>query len=88
MLADYGGRSYTTRAKEEARRTAQPGFTGRVRSWEKRWVQQGHLTVLTWVRKTERLESTGEESTDAAKGPIMEESGRTLTAHQTMRLCI
>lgn len=54
MLADYGGRSYTTRAKEEARRTAQPGFTGRVRCWEKRWVKQGHLTVFSWVRKTER----------------------------------
>ena len=37
-------RGYTTRAKEEARRT-EVKFTGLVRRWEKRWVNVGHLKV-------------------------------------------
>ena len=47
-------RGYTTRAKEEARRTAVK-FTGLVRRWEKRWVMQGHLRVLRWVRVQDPL---------------------------------
>ena len=50
MLADYGARSYTTRSKEEQRRTAASAFVGRVRRWEKRWVMQGHLDLPLWVR--------------------------------------
>mmetsp|Transcript_25070 Transcript_25070/g.54157 ORF Transcript_25070/g.54157 Transcript_25070/m.54157 type:complete len:121 (-) Transcript_25070:230-592(-) len=51
MLADFAGaRSYTTRAKEEQRRTAASAFVGRVRRWEKRWVKQGHLLLLSWER--------------------------------------
>ena len=43
-------RGYTTRAKEEARRT-EVKFTGLVRRWEKRWVNVGHLKVLRWERE-------------------------------------
>ena len=71
-LADYGARSYTTRAKEEQRRTAAPAFVGRVRRWEKRWVKQGHLDVYSWVR-TDNLavvaidEAGGKRSASAAR---------------------
>ena len=44
-------RGYTTRSKEEQRRTGVgTRFTGLVRGWEKRWVKHGHLTVLRWER--------------------------------------
>ena len=43
-------RGYTTRAKEEARRT-EVKFTGLVRRWERRWTQVGHLRVLRWERE-------------------------------------
>eukprot|EP00325_Prymnesiales_sp_UTEX-LB-985_P000370 CAMPEP_0174705450 /NCGR_PEP_ID=MMETSP1094-20130205/8671_1 /TAXON_ID=156173 /ORGANISM="Chrysochromulina brevifilum, Strain UTEX LB 985" /LENGTH=98 /DNA_ID=CAMNT_0015903615 /DNA_START=21 /DNA_END=317 /DNA_ORIENTATION=+ len=56
---DAPKRGYTTRAKEEQRRTAAPAFTGRVRRWEKRWTQNGHLTVLRWERVDEGDLSNG-----------------------------
>ena len=48
--AEVTTRGYTTRAKEEQRRTAAPVFTGRVRKWEKRWSLVGHMAVLRWER--------------------------------------
>ena len=46
---DRPKRGYTTRAKEEARRT-EVKFVGDVRRWEKRWTNVGHLRVAKWVR--------------------------------------
>eukprot|EP00966_Prymnesium_polylepis_P160846 3717072-Prymnesium_polylepis.1 len=43
-------RGYTTRAKEEQRRTAAPVFSGRVRRWEKRWSFVGHMALFRWER--------------------------------------
>lgn len=51
-------RGYTTRGKVEQQRTAAPVFTGLVRKWEKRPVQQGHLTVIKW----ERVQETATEA--------------------------
>ena len=66
---DVPKRGYTTRAKEEQRRTAAPAFTGRVRRWEKRWSRQGHLTVMRW----ERVDS---EATDSGVAETLEEPPR------------
>ena len=52
---DRPKRGYTTRAKEEARRT-EVKFTGLVRRWEKRWVIMGHLRVLRWERVQDAAE--------------------------------
>ena len=52
-------RGYTTRAKEEARRT-EVKFTGLVRRWEKRWVLLGHLPVLRWERVQAEASEGGE----------------------------
>lgn len=51
--AEIATRGYTTRAKEEQRRTAAPAFTGRVRKWEKRWGLTDHMTLLRWERREE-----------------------------------
>jgi len=69
MLADYGGRVYTTRAKEEQRRTAAATFVGSVRHWEKRWVRRGHLRVLSWERTDQEINAaprSGPESAELA----------------------
>ena len=76
---DVPKRGYTTRAKEEQRRTAAPAFTGRVRRWEKRWSCHGHLTVMRW----ERVDT----ETTEARGPMMEaataeEPSRKRSRHQ------
>ena len=56
-------RGYTTRGKLEQQRTAAPIFTGRVRRWEKKWVKQGHLTVMKWEHVS------GEEKTLSGTSP-------------------
>jgi hypothetical protein len=61
---DAPKRGYTTRAKEEQRRTAAPAFTGRVRRWEKRWTQHGQMTVLRWERVDDA--DTGDASMSGA----------------------
>ena len=75
---DAPKRGYTTRAKEEQRRTAAPAFTGRVRRWEKRWTQHGHLTVLKWERVDE-----GDVSNSG--GPPAAAAGATPAAYEQPR---
>ena len=69
---DYDGalpkRGYTTRGKLEQQRTAAPVFTGLVRRWERRWVKQGHLTVLKWDRAREATADGGSAAVDGAGG--------------------
>eukprot|EP00964_Phaeocystis_antarctica_P091527 scaffold58715_cov60-Phaeocystis_antarctica.AAC.1 len=59
LLSEYSAkRSYTTRAKEEQRRTAAPAFVGRVRPWTKCWAPFGSgLTVPRWVRADQKTEA-------------------------------
>lgn len=61
-------RGYTTRGQVEAAAKAAPIFTGLVRRWEKKWVKQGHMTVLKWERiKTDGPENgRGAEATSEA----------------------
>ena len=61
-------RGYTTRAKEEQRRTAAPAFTGRVRRWERRWTRNGHLKVLRWER-VEAGDGTEAQARNAEMSP-------------------
>ena len=68
--AEVTTRGYTTRAKEEQRRTAAPVFTGRVRKWEKRWSYVGHMSLMRWERVEAEAGSaaptaTGQPTTDA-----------------------
>jgi hypothetical protein len=63
-------RGYTTRAKEEQRRTAAPAFTGLVRRWVKRWAHSGHLIVLRW----ERAHPMAQEHTTEAESEESEAS--------------
>ena len=46
-------RGYTTRGKVEQERAAAPKLIGKVRSWQKRYVKQGKLTVMRWQRTDE-----------------------------------
>ena len=68
--AEVTTRGYTTRAKEEQRRTAAPVFTGRVRRWERRWGQVGHMALLRW----ERVGGDSEERTDYPLAPAASSS--------------
>lgn len=60
--AESGTRGYTTRAREEQRRTAAPVFSGRVRRWEKRWVSVGHMVLLRWERAESDVSQQADES--------------------------
>ena len=66
-------RGYTTRAKEEARRT-EVKFTGLVRRWEKRWVLLGHLRVLRWERVQDGVD--GGEVSSRVQSSSTEEPAR------------
>ena len=68
-------RGYTTRAKEEARRT-EVKFTGLVRRWERRWVRHGHLRVLRWERVEEQQERSRGPSRADGGGTAAEEPAR------------
>ena len=70
---DYPTRGYTTRAKEEQRRTAAPVFTGRVRRWEKRWVDHGHLPAFCWVHA--EVTEAGDSVRDASAQPAPSAEG-------------
>ena len=77
--ADYEKRSYTTRHKEEQRRSAAAAFAGHVRKWEKRWEKNGHLEVLTWVRiegsSAAPTDQSASASTSSADAPARADSG-------------
>ena len=56
LLADFGGRSYTTRSSEVERRSAAPAWEKNrtVHRWEKKWITQEGLQVLDWVKTIEK----------------------------------
>jgi hypothetical protein len=66
-------RGYTTRGKLEQQRNSQPVFTGLVRRWEKKWVTQGHMTVLKWERVKADGAANG-RGVEASEAPVAEPS--------------
>ncbi|KAL1530012.1 hypothetical protein AB1Y20_000937 [Prymnesium parvum] len=77
--AEVATRGYTTRAKEEQRRTAAPAFTGRVRKWQKRQSHVGHMKLVRW----ERVEEAASAHTDSSSAP--NESPRGERKHDVSR---